>query len=70
MSDTPISKTNEQGEFPWEKLTHNCPKCGCKDLPLLDSKPPGLTYIKCPEGCGTWLRGKPDYTKIFPDRAS
>lgn len=50
---------------PWEDISHSCPECGCGPLPLRDSDPPGLTFIKCPEGCGIWLRGKPRFDEIF-----
>lgn len=40
---------------PWLHLDNSCPSCGEPDLPLLESDPPGITYIK---HCGgMWLRG-------------
>jgi hypothetical protein len=44
-------------------LPLTCPECGAGPLELLDSEPPGLTYIK---HCGkSWLRGQPDFDRIF-----
>ena len=40
---------------PWIELDNSCPICGEPNLPLLDSEPPLLTYIK---HCGqAWVRG-------------
>jgi len=47
---------------PWEGLPLMCPMCG-RPRELLDSTPPGLTYIKC---CGgVWLRGRPRFEEMF-----
>lgn len=40
---------------PWSDLPLTCPTCGEGPLPLLDTDPPGLSYIK---HCGgVWMRG-------------
>lgn len=40
---------------PWGD-DRTCPECGQEDLPLLDSTPPMLHYIK---HCGkAWIRGR------------
>lgn len=55
-------------DAPWvtANLDLSCPDCGGDELPLRDSEPPGLTFIKC-EGCGgTWLRGRPRFEEMFP----
>jgi hypothetical protein len=59
--------SSQQDEVPFVVIGHGepvpwgddydriCPQCGEKDLPLLDSVPPGLHYI---EHCGgVWMRG-------------
>jgi hypothetical protein len=50
---------------PWADEPLTCPKCGAGPLPLLNSDPPGLTFIT---HCGeSWLRGQPDFGAMFPE---
>ena len=48
---------------PWADRDLCCPACGAGPLELRDSNPPGLTFIS---HCGeSWLRGQPDFDRIF-----
>lgn len=65
--DVPYVAIGAGEDAPWvrDNLDLACPDCGGAELPLRDSDPPGLTFIKC-EGCGgLWLRGRPRFEEIF-----
>ena len=47
---------------PWANEPLTCPTCGKKDLPLLESVPPGLSFIN---HCGqSWLRGDINFEQL------
>lgn len=65
MSDLPYVAIGAGERAPWADLDLNCPVCGEGPLELQESNPPGLTFIK---HCGkTWLRGQPDFDRIFSE---
>lgn len=63
--DVPFVAIGEGEEAPWANLDLSCPDCGGNPLPLEDSNPPGLSFIHCPMCDGTWLRGKPNFKRMF-----
>lgn len=67
--EIPFVAVGKGEDAPWVKanLALSCPKCGGDELPLRDSEPPGLTFIKCERCEGVWLRGRPRFEEIFPD---
>jgi hypothetical protein len=55
MSDIPFVVIGHGEDPPWIDLDNSCPTCGEPDLPLLDSVPPGISYIQHCDG--VWVRG-------------